>query len=125
MGRSPGLYQALLKYGSDGKIKSSSIARKAEDKETHRIVSIDQVQPTTPAPDRPRPGRYLALLKYSPDGKLLSTSLSKKPEDRILHLIRVVSAMDAGAWLFTTGNNVSSSVTILTMHLNASGSIES
>jgi hypothetical protein len=124
MGRSPGLYPALLKYGSDGKIKSSSIARKAEDKETHRIVSIDQVQPTTLAPDRPRPGRYLALLKYSLDGKLLSTSLSKKPEDRILHLIRVVSDMQGGAWLFTTGNNGSSSVSIRTMHLKASGEID-
>jgi hypothetical protein len=70
------------------------------------------------------PGRYLALLKYSPDGKLLSTSISKYPQDRILHLIRVVSDMEGGAWLFSTGYRDTTSVSILRMHLKASGVLE-
>lgn len=123
IGKRPGMYPALIKYGSDGKIISSSIARTAENNETHRIVSIDQVQPVKPAPDGPRPGRYLALLKYSPEGKLLSTSISDKPEDKILHLIRVVSDMQGGAWLFTTGKSGASSVTIRAMHLKPSGEL--
>jgi hypothetical protein len=70
------------------------------------------------------PGRYLAILKYGPDGKLLSTSISKYPQDRILHLIRVVSDTEGGAWLFSTGNKNSNSVSILRMHLKASGVLE-
>ncbi|MFZ4783023.1 MAG: hypothetical protein ACOYLC_11980 [Armatimonadaceae bacterium] len=70
------------------------------------------------------PGRYLALLKYGPDGKLLSTSISKYPQDRILHLIRVVSDMEGGAWLFSTGYKNSNSVSILRMHLRASGALD-
>ena len=70
------------------------------------------------------PGRYLAILKYGPDGKLLSTSISKYPQDRILHLVRIVSDTEGGAWLFSTGYKDSNSVSILRMHLKASGDLD-
>jgi hypothetical protein len=70
------------------------------------------------------PGRYLAILKYGPDGKLLSTSISKYPQDRILHLVRIVSDTEGGAWLFSTGYKDSNSVSILRMHLKASGELD-
>ena len=70
------------------------------------------------------PGLYLALLKYSPDGKLLSTSISQYPQDRIPHLIRIVSDLEGGAWLFSTGYKDAGSVSILRMHLKPSGVLE-
>ena len=69
-------------------------------------------------------GFYLALLKYSPDGKLLSTSFSKNQQDRILNLIRVVSDMQGGAWLFTSGKNGTPTVSICAMHLTATGVLD-
>jgi len=71
-----------------------------------------------------KPGRYLALLKYNTNGKLLSTSISTSREDKPLHLIRVVSDTQGGAWLFTTGKNGTTSVSIRAMHLKASGALD-
>ena len=71
-----------------------------------------------------KPGRYLSLLKYSADGKLLSTSISAVREDKPLQLIRVVSDTQGGAWLFTTGKNGTTSVSIRAMHLKASGDLD-
>ena len=71
-----------------------------------------------------KPGRYLSLLKYSADGKLLSTSISTVREDKPLQLIRVVSDTQGGAWLFTTGKNGTTSVSIRAMHLKASGELD-
>lgn len=70
------------------------------------------------------PGRYLAILKYAPDGHLLSTSISRHREEELTHTLRVVSDLDGGAWLFSTGGKQGKPIKVLALHLKATGELD-
>ena len=124
LGRRPGRYSAVLKYKADGDLVTTAIERQPESKSTYLIRSEGNLEPAGRRPTNRAPGRYIALLKFDARGKLLSNAISGKRQDNVMGIIRVVSDMQGGAWLFTSGQNGTKNIRLNTMHLMASSKFD-
>ncbi len=124
LGRRPGRYSAVLKYKADGDLVTTAIERQPESKSTYLIRSEGNLEPAGRRPTNRAPGRYIALLKFDARGKLLSNAISGKRQDNVMGIIRVVSDLQGGAWLFTSGQNGTKNIRLNTMHLMASGTFD-